>query len=73
VVFFEDLRTLAHAGARNARLSAAPTSASTDAGDLFPSIDDLDERDRVNAILGRIGHKMTDEAYANYYEKRKPK
>jgi hypothetical protein len=78
VVFFADLQHLAHKNAspsdahpeprdrHNRRLSAA-----TEMDDFMASIEGLDERDTVNAILRRVGRRMTDEDYRNY-KPRKP-
>jgi hypothetical protein len=73
VVFFADLQRLAH---QNASLSEAHPeprdrhnrrlAADTEVDDFMASLEHLDERDAVNAILGRVGRQMTDDAYRNY-------
>jgi hypothetical protein len=79
VVFFADLQVLAHQNAsvsdahpeprdRNSRRLAA----ATEVDDFNASIEHLDDRDRVNAILGRIGRQLTPEAYRDFYKNRKP-
>jgi len=77
VVFVDDLHALAR---RNVRLSDAHPepqdrhnrrlAAATETDDFWASVEHLDERDTVNAVLGEIGRKMTDEAYRNFYKDR---
>jgi len=79
VVFFADLHSLAH---RNASLSEAhpeprdrhnrKLATSTEVQDFLASVEHLDRRDAVNAILGRIGRKLTDTAYRDFYKNHKP-
>jgi len=79
VVFFSDLQVLAH---QNAMISDAhpeprdrhkgQLAASTDGDDFWASVEHLDERGTVSAILRRVGRKLTDDAYRDFYQKRNP-
>lgn len=78
VVFFADLQSLAH---RNGLISDAQPlprdrrnrklATSTDVDDFWASVEGFDERDTINAILGRIGRKLSDDAYRDFYKKRR--
>ena len=77
VVFVEDLHALAR---RNVLLSDAQPepqdrhnrrlAAATQTDDFWASIEGLDERESVNAILGKIGFTMSDDAHRNFYKNR---
>lgn len=79
VVFFTDLQAIAH---RNGAISDAHPeprdrhnrrlAASTEADDFWASVEHLDQRDTVNAILGRVGHQLTAQGYRDFYKKRQP-
>jgi hypothetical protein len=78
VVFLADLKRLAHRNASPSDAHPEPRdhhnrrlAATTQMADFMESIEPLDERDAVNAILGRLGRQLTDEAYRNY-KPRKP-
>jgi hypothetical protein len=78
VVFFADLQRLAHPNAAPSDAHPEPhdrrnqgLAAATEVDDFWASVEHLDERDCVNAILGRVGRKLTDDAYRNY-KARKP-
>jgi hypothetical protein len=78
VVFFADLQVLAHRNAAVGDAHPEPRdrhnrrlAASTDADDFWESVEHLDERDTVNAILHRVGRQLTPEAYRDFYKNRK--
>ena len=73
VVFFADLQRLAHTNTPPSEAHAEPRdrhnrrlAAATDQADFEASLENLDMRDRINAVLGRIGYRMKDEAYEAY-------
>lgn len=75
VVFFSDLQVLAHRNPTVAGAHPEPRdmhnrklAASTDVDDFWASVEHLDERDTVNAILRRVGHQLSDEAYRDFYK-----
>jgi hypothetical protein len=79
VAFFTDLQALAHRNATTSDAHPEPRdrhnrrlAASTEAEDFWASVEHLDERETVNAILGQIGRRLTDDAYRNFYKKPKP-
>lgn len=79
VVFLADLQMLAHRNATVADAYPEPCgrhnrrpALSTEVDDFWASVEHLDERDTVNAILRRVGHQLSDEAYRDFYKKRRP-
>jgi hypothetical protein len=73
IVFFEDLRRIAHRNASPSDAHPEPRdrhnrrlAADMETQDFMASIEHLDERDAVNAILRQVGRQLTDEAYRNY-------
>jgi len=77
VVFFADLQALAHRNATVADAHPEPRdrhnrqlAASTAVDVIWASVEHLDERDTVNAILRRVGRQLTDEAYRDFYKRR---
>lgn len=79
VVFFADLQALAHRTAAVADAHPEPRdrhnrriAASTDADDFWASVEHLDERDMVNAILRRVGHQLSEDGYRDFYKRPKP-
>ncbi len=79
VVFFADLQALAHRNGTVADAYPEPRdrhhrqlAASTHDDDVWASVEHLDERDTVNAILRRVGHRLTDEGYRTFYRRPRP-
>jgi hypothetical protein len=46
-------------------------AAATEVDDFWASVEHLDNRDTVNAILGRVGRKLSAEGYRDFYSRRK--
>lgn len=78
VVFFADLQALAHRHATVVEAHREPRdrrnrqlAASTEVDDFWASVEHLDERDTVNAILRRVGRELSAESYRDFYKKRR--
>jgi hypothetical protein len=70
VVLVADLQLLAHHNVLPGEAHSKPrdrhnerVAAATEDDDFMASIEHLDKRDAINAILTRIGRRLSDEAY----------